>query len=275
MRTRSAQAGFTLIEMIVVIVVLGIVAGVLGGFIYQAVNAYRDTSERSELVDRARVALERLAREVQHAVPNSIRVVAGGTGVEFVTARSGGRLVHVTEDFGTSFRRRSRRFVTRANRTELYSVGTGQTVASGELLVIGNSSPGDLQGGATVASLSGIAAATAAQDGVSAAQILQFAAHRFPYDSPGLHYQIIDYTHEVGLAGGALYWHRAGGLAGYDASAGWSAADPVLVDGVSRVAFSYFPGSSESGGILTVTLGLAEGDESISLVREIHVRNTP
>ncbi|RMG57251.1 MAG: prepilin-type N-terminal cleavage/methylation domain-containing protein [Gammaproteobacteria bacterium] len=269
------DSGFTLIELIVVIIVLGIIAGVLGGFIYSAVRSYEDTHQRSELVARARVALERLAREVQHAVPNSIEVLAGGTGVQFATARTGGRLVHVTEDFGTGFRRRNRRFVTNVTRQELYSVGNGKSVGSGDLLVIANTSPGDLKSGATVAVLSGIIAADAAQDGVTEAQVLQFANHRFPYDSPGLHYQIIDYTHEVGLLGSGLYWHRATGLSGYDNSAGWSAADPLLVDGVSNVAFSYFPGSGQSGGILTVTLQLTEGDETISLVREMHVRNTP
>jgi len=267
--------GFTLTEMIVVIVVLGIVGGILAGFIYQATRAYEDTKRRTELVARARTAMDRLASEVLHAVPNSIQVLAGGTGIEFVTAAFGGRLVHATEDFGNRFKRANRRFLPNVTRHELYSVGTGKPATSGAPLVIANGSPSDLISGATWAALSDIVPANQPQDGTTEGQVLQFSNKRFPYDTPSRHYQVIDYTHEVGLTAGSLHWHRTSGLNGYDGSAGWSAADPVLVDGVNGVTFRYFPGSAQSGGILGVILELSERGESITLLREIHVRNTP
>lgn len=277
---RKISGGFTLVEMVMVIVLLGIIAGILTPFISKAMQAYTHSKARASLVDKGRLALERLAREVHQAVPNSLSVLAGGTGIEFVHSPAGGRYVERFDDFGTEFSRINRRFRKNASLTELYVVGTGLAVAANEVLVIGNTSPADLQAGNTAATLTGVTATSAVgpgNDGTANGQLLSFAAKQFAVESPGRHFSIADRTIEVGLSGDRLRWFSASGLSDYDGAVDWSSADPALVDGVSVVSFVYAPGNPQSTGVLRVDLRLTDATtgQSIRLYREIQVRNTP
>lgn len=69
------QRGFTLIEMITVIVLLGIISVGIGSVIRFGSQIFVDVTSRDELLSSARFAIERLNREVRSALPNSIRVL--------------------------------------------------------------------------------------------------------------------------------------------------------------------------------------------------------
>jgi MSHA biogenesis protein MshO len=272
--------GFTLIEMITVIVLLGIIAGIMTPFIAKAMQAYTHSKARAMLVAKGRLSLERLAREVRQAVPNSLSVLSAGTGIEFARSRAGGRYVERFDDFGNEFSRMNRRFRKNAMLSELYLAGVNMNYVAGDVLVIGNTSPAELQAATTATTVSGIAATTATgggNDGTSNGQILSFSAKRFTVESPGRHFAIVDQTVEIGLSAGGLRWFTATGLSNYDGAVDWSSADPLLTDGVSAVSFTYAPGTPQSTGVLRVDLQLADATtgQNIRLYREIHVRNTP
>jgi MSHA biogenesis protein MshO len=269
----SPQRGFTLIEVVMVIVLIGIIAGIMAPFITQSIDAYTATRSRTELVAKGRLALERISREVRQAVPNSLEAV--GTGIQFLTTRAGGRLVAIDDDFGSAFAVPSRRFTKGVNRTRLYSVGTGLAPQANDFLVIGNTSPADLKSGSTIISLAGIGAAALVPDGTANGQILQFANHTFSNDSPGRHFQIADAVHEICRNGNTLNWRRTAGFAGYDNACAATAGDPVLVDGVAASTFAYHPGTPQSSGVLRMELQLSEGAETITLYHEVQMRNTP
>jgi len=274
---RKKNKGFTLIEMITVIVLLGIMAGILTPFIAKAMQAYTHSKARAMLVAKGRLALERLAREVHQAVPNSLSVLSAGTGIEFARSRAGGRYVERFDNFGTEFSRMNRRFRKNANLTNLYIVGTSLGFSANDVLVIGNTSPADLQVGNSATAISGIAATTLATDGITTGQILSFTGQQFTVESPGKHFSIVDQTVEVGLTGNTLRWFTATGLTNYNGTANWSSGDPALTDGVSAVSFAYAPGTPQSTGVLRVDLEITDGatGQAIRLYREIHVRNTP
>ena len=82
--------GFTLIELIIVIVLIGIVAVMVSQILSRPFMAYRDTSERAELVTMATNAINHMAEELRTAVPNTIRV-ADDQVLEFVPIRYAGR----------------------------------------------------------------------------------------------------------------------------------------------------------------------------------------
>lgn len=276
MRGQKAQQGFTLIEMVTVIVLLGIIAGILTPFIGRAITAYNDSRARADLVAKGRLALERIAREVRSAVPNSVSVLAGGSGIEFAHSRSGGRYVEQFDNFGSEFSRTNYRFRRNANRSNLYAVSSGLSLQANDVLVIANTSPAVLQAGTASVALSGISNTTVAGDGTANGQILSFPAHQFLVESPGRHFSIIDRSVEVGLSGGTLRLHSSAGLGDYDSGVDWSAADPILVDGVTAVNFAYSAGSPQSGSVLRMDLQLtdAAASESIRLYYEVQVRNT-
>jgi MSHA biogenesis protein MshO len=276
MRAQNSHKGFTLIEMIIVIVVLGIVSIFLGGYIFSMIQAYTDTSQRTELVAKGRQALERIDRELRHAVPNTVSVLAGGQGIEFLSARSGGRLVERFEDFGQAFNVPARRFESGKNKSLLYSVGTEQALQANDHLVISNLAPSDITNGLTVVGLNSIVQTQTSPDRTTDGQILGLSSnHSFPYDSPGRHYQITNFAHEIGLTGGALHWRRTPAIGDYNGAVDWSAADPLLMDGVDSILFSYTSGASGSREVVSIDLGLRDGDETIRLFHQVHIRNTP
>lgn len=71
---RKKQRGFTLIELVVVIVLLGITAVTFTSLITGSVRGYLDTANRQDSAAIARIALDRMARELREAVPQSVRV---------------------------------------------------------------------------------------------------------------------------------------------------------------------------------------------------------
>lgn len=84
------SAGFTLVEMIMVIVITGIIGGMVAVFIKAPVEGYFSTVRRAELTEEADSALRFVARDLQSALPNSIACDGVG-GVTFLSIRSGGR----------------------------------------------------------------------------------------------------------------------------------------------------------------------------------------
>jgi len=59
--------GYTLIEIIIVIVILGIIGGISFQVVAYGVEAFKKSSDRKELYDQGRLALERMTREIRDA----------------------------------------------------------------------------------------------------------------------------------------------------------------------------------------------------------------
>jgi MSHA biogenesis protein MshO len=66
--------GFTLVELVMVILLLGIMATFSSQFIGIGTQIYGDASSREQLMSDARFAMERLNRELHDAVPGSERI---------------------------------------------------------------------------------------------------------------------------------------------------------------------------------------------------------
>src|SRR3989338_3130689 len=92
----QSSKGFTLVEMVMVIVITGIIGGIVAVFLTAPVRQYVDVARRAELTDIADTAFRRVTRDVRLALPNSVRVAGTCDGtttcfLEFLPAPSGGR----------------------------------------------------------------------------------------------------------------------------------------------------------------------------------------
>lgn len=71
---RQFVRGFTLVELVMVILLLGIMVTFSSQFIGIGSQIYGEASSREQLMSDARFAMERLNREVRDAVPGSVRI---------------------------------------------------------------------------------------------------------------------------------------------------------------------------------------------------------
>lgn len=257
--------GFTLIEMVVTLSVLGIVAGMVAVFVRAPIQAYADTSQRVALVDLADATLQRMAREVRTALPNSLRVGAAGSVVylEFIATSGAGRYRASLAGDGSG----NLLDFTGAD-TSFDILGPVPDVPSGAALVVmnlGSGSDADAYAGSNRAAISGLSGS-----------VLSFASFLFPYESPARRFFVATgpVTYACDTAGGTLY--RISGYA-YGASQptpplGGSSA--LVVDQVAGCSFSFDALASRSG-MLSMSLSLASGAESIRLFRQVAVDNAP
>lgn len=75
------RSGFTLIEMVITLLVGSILVLGIAGFVDLGVRGYSDTIDRQRMQTQAKFVLEKMSREIRHAVPNMLsnQSVAGAT----------------------------------------------------------------------------------------------------------------------------------------------------------------------------------------------------
>ncbi|MBQ4799472.1 prepilin-type N-terminal cleavage/methylation domain-containing protein [Pseudoalteromonas sp. MMG006] len=74
MQAAKYQYAFTLIELLLVMVIIGILAVSAFSFIGAGVSIYSQGIERQEAVAQARFVITRISKELRHATPNSLRL---------------------------------------------------------------------------------------------------------------------------------------------------------------------------------------------------------
>ena len=75
----NRQRGFTLVELITVVIILGIVGIGITSYLGFGVQIYTDAVGRERQLGDARFVVERLTRELREALPNSVRVGISGS----------------------------------------------------------------------------------------------------------------------------------------------------------------------------------------------------
>ena len=294
-----SQRGFTLIEMIVVIVITGIIAGIVAIFIKAPVQGYVDSARRAELTDIADTAVRRLARDVRIAVPNSVRIAGCGSVrcVEFLPTRDGGRYRASPAGGGTGCNgyagnTKQAALSFDAADTCFEIIGTTITFAAGDQIVIGSTQsdgniPYQLPTSATSVRRS-LAAA-----GVGSSQVVKMDSTIKLPDSaelPSQRFDVVDgaqqavtYACEGTL--GALNDNNNGQASlvkhwGYGFNAAQVAPGSlggtiaILADKVSNCVITYDV-PNQRFGLLAVRLTITEANESVTLYNEIHVNNAP
>ena len=270
--------GFTLIEMIVVIAITAIIAGVVAVFIKLPVQGYVDSARRAEMTDIADAALRRMGRDLSLALPNSVRITDSGATLEFLLTRTGGRYRAAPDatgagdilDFSTS----DKSF----DQFGPFATGTGQTIVAGDKLVVYNLGiPGaDAYAGDNITPISGTAAGSLLNENK-----INFSSKQFPLESPGARFQVVEgpVTYACDTTTGKLtrYWGYPIAATQPNAAslAGSGASNALAATNVSGCVFDYTPGVTARSGVVALTLKITESGESAQLYHEVHVTNVP
>jgi len=278
-RGRSSQIGFSLVELIIVILILGILSASVGVFIASPVRAYFETIDRATLTAAGNGVVRRITRDLQAAVPNSARVTTSGatTFLEYVPVLDAGRY-RAAASGGNDPTGTDPLVVTDATDSSFQVLGPTVNVPAGSQLVVLNLGTGNsnLYSGTNMRTVTSIGAAL---------QSITFTPTTvWPADSPGYRFFIVNGAVTYACtpnAGGSGTLTRYSGYA-IQASQPNSVAAAPLSTATSSLALddvtscSFTPGSvSVDLNAVQLTLQLSRNGETVSLYSQAHTPNTP
>lgn len=265
--------GFTLVELIMVILITGIIATTLTVFLQPAVESYIDSRRRAELTDMADTALRRIAQEVRNAVPNSIRS-HGPDCFQFVPTITGGRYRKDVDTVNPG----SVPLDTSAATSQFDVLSPMQTLpVIGGWVVINNQNGDDVYTGVNRAAI------TAVQTAVTPAELLVMQ-HRlsinptqFSSGYDGGRFVVVPNAAQT------VFYNRVGTtlyrtVAVFGAGAATcNLIGDVLATNVSGTTFVYNPnqGATQQSGFIWMRLELESGADTAALAYGVHVSNVP
>ncbi|HEY0906210.1 MAG TPA: type II secretion system protein [Methylophilus sp.] len=268
---RCRCAGFTLIELVAVMLVVTILGAMSVGFIRSSVTGYVHSERNVELADRTDYALRRMARDVRNALPNSVRVAVNGNNsfLEYVPIVTAGRYRAGTDGSGSGD------YLDFSLADSSFDVlGPTITASAGNKLVIYNLGidVSDIYLGNNTADVVG---------GGSGLQKLTFTAKQFALASPNHRFYIVAgaSSYACDRTNGRLLQYRnysiltsqTNTVAGLNALTTAS----ILLDGLTECVIEYAPGVLQRTGVVTITLKVESNGAVARLMHLVNVVNSP
>ena len=288
MYSSSRQTAFSLLELILVIVLLGVMAGGAGLLITTPIEAYNDQLRRQQLVDQAEMALRQIARDVRRALPNSIRVDGTSLALEMVNTIDGARY---RDEFGGGFTLPDDvlDFVTADSEFnflgQLNFLTPPVVFTADQRMVIYNTVPDNFYDNAANNLNPGIITPsthtlTLSDNGGEHHISINPNGNpdfRFSQQSPGQRAFIVDgpisYVCDLGNNRITRYSNYAYQSLQPTPPAGGQSG-PVVTK-LSACNIDYSAGTPSRGGIVTLQITLSDSGESITLLHQVHVDNVP
>ena len=284
--------GFTLIEMILVILIIGILSGVLFTILRGPMIQFVQVEQRANLVDIAETALLRMTREIRLALPNSIRISNGAAisscditspdtcALEFLRTLDGGRYRRQGSN-RLKFNKQADSFEyfgVLNNLTDIDTGGTGQAdcyaaSATVDCLVVFNTG----QSGANAYNRENLAAITAAIAGPPTQLSFNLSpVTRFPNESPRQRFFVVDTPVSFVCAGSNITRFSEYAIDSPQLIAPGGTSN-LLVNDITACTMDYDAGTSSRAGLVRISITVRDNDlgQEVTLLQQAHVNNQP
>jgi MSHA biogenesis protein MshO len=268
MPCNSRHRGFTIIELVMVIVIMGVIGGMVAVFMKSPIDAYLATGRRAALTDVADTTVRRMARDIRKALPNSLRVPTAQC-VEFIPTKTGGRY---RADLGLAGAGDILNFA--AADTSFNMLGSNnalpldQRIAQEDLIAVYNL--GVTGSNAYNQDNTSRVSATPV-DGTETS--ISIDSKLFPLASGGNRFHVIPSTEKVVAyvcSGNKLFRTTSTTF-----TSDCPATGAVLADKVSACSFVYNGTDLQRNALVQLTIKFTDSGETVGLYQEVHVDNTP
>ena len=290
MKFNSKQSGFTLVEIIIVIAIMGIIGGLSTMIIGRSLDSYAALERRTNLQTSIRLAVERISRELRQALPHSVCVnnggacTASGNRFYFIPVRDSGRY----QDRPGTYTapppiQRDRLPVTPQSHDRFDVLSTNSAnrlnAVGGNWAVVYNTNNTDIYAGINDVrkEINAVVQKDIQNDADATNDIdqIQFLGgnQSFTNHSPTRRFHIIDndVVTLFYLNGTDLFRDTTD-----FATPNTQTATPrLLMSNVQACTFTYTPGSPQRAGLLRIDITVAQQGETIQVIHDAHVYNTP
>ena len=278
--------GFTLVELVMVIVITAILAATLTLFLKPAIDSYFDTRRRADLTDIADTALRRMGQDIHRAVPNSVRSVTA-TCFQLVPTIGGGRYRAASDTANDtpsplpctpSVTCSAPLDVTQPVTVfDVLSLLDPYVPAANDWIVINNQNSGDVYGGTNRGQIT----TPSTPRGSDGLHRIGIGSTQFPSGYDGGRFVVVPDAEKTVLyscVGSTLYRKVTANFAQADATAcGNATSGAVVATDVASCEFVYDPnqGATQQSGFVWMRLELSRSGESVALAYGVHVDNAP
>lgn len=283
-RPACLTRGFTLVEMIAVLALLGALFAIASLFIARPFLFAQDLSRRAALVDAADNALDRITREVRAAIPNTVRISDDQQALELLRMRLAGRYRAKPTPSGSGdpldFELPADAFevlgdIACASLQPRNSGSRECADGQGDCLVIYST-------GAGAAVYTGQAVAALTEVDTNGGCKLSFDSGEntgpaFPAPSPRHRFQVLAtaVSYICDPIAGTISRYYGYGLQATQPNPPNTPNNNLLLEDVTACAFDYQPGTATRRGLLTLDLTLQRAGEQVRLLDQAQVFNTP
>ncbi|MBV1906597.1 MAG: prepilin-type N-terminal cleavage/methylation domain-containing protein [Pseudomonadales bacterium] len=257
--------GFTLVELVVVIVLMGILSVGTVSFIGDSSSGYASTIRRTELASNARLSIERISRELRDILPNSARLDGAGC-IEFVPVQTASTYLDLpVVSAAISFK---------AIPLEPTYSGTADRVVV---------YPGDTNSAYAVTASSAISpvASISAPDANNQITVSFASMHRFPVESPSKRFFLVAGPVSFCMTGGNLYRYSGYGMLSSqpgvsDLPATFPGRVPIGENVLSETSpFSLSEATLLRNAVVLIDLSFRADSDFIRVNHQIQLRNVP
>ncbi|PIE41063.1 MAG: prepilin-type cleavage/methylation domain-containing protein [Gammaproteobacteria bacterium] len=268
MQAITVVRGFTLIELIIVIVISGIIAAGSARFISHTALGYVATAARQGGAATGVVVAEKMSRELRSALPNSIRTYAGNSCIEFVPVLHAAKYASapvVPQSSGTTVSLVNSDYISDGSATEyaiIYPVDANKIYS-----LPANSTDPSHRTRVEIAQVAGNV-------------ITLSANHQFPADSPTRRVFIVSQpvSYCLNVISSVRGIYRYSGY-GFNPSAAVPNANKasLLVNNIStnNFRFTVAPATLVRNALVEFSFEVEMNNEKFRMDREVQIRNVP